>query len=146
MQEPLKLRLRYTVGKYLPFLKVGPPEVDRKAAMTLRPLRNPALTWDKRETGETILTVPMNAKVGPLTRVMAKFLQAPTERHVELDEVGGFVWELCDGQNTVETIVQKTSRQYKMNCREAEVSVTMFMQMLHQRKYMAFYKKTGKKS
>ena len=56
-----------------------------------------------------------------MTRMMARWLRAPTERKVELDEVGGFVWELCDGSHTVEIVVQKTSKQYKMNRREAEV-------------------------
>jgi hypothetical protein len=86
--------------------------------------------------------VPLNQKTGPITRAMARWLRPPKERYVELDEVGGFVWDLCDGNHTVESIVQKTSRQYKMNRREAEVSVTMFLQMLHERNFIAFYKKT----
>lgn len=144
MPLPLKMRLYYNLGKYLPFLKIRPPQADREAALTLRPARNSALTWEKQESGETILTVPQNAKVGKITRMMAKWLNAPTERRVELDEVGGFVWELCDGQHTVENIVQQTGKHYKMNRREAEVSVTMFMQMLHERNFIGFYKKTGK--
>lgn len=146
MRLPLKLRLYYGVGKYLPFLKIRPPQVDRQAALTLRPGRNSLLTWEKRESGETLLTVPQNRKIGPITRQMAKWLRAPTERHVELDEVGGFVWELCDGAHTIESIVQKTGKQYKMSRREAEVSVTMFLQMLHERNFIGFYKKVGKKS
>ncbi|HZP80180.1 MAG TPA: PqqD family protein [Chthonomonadaceae bacterium] len=146
MRLPLKLRLYYGVGKYLPFLKIRPPQVDRQAALTLRPGRNALLTWEKRETGETLLTVPQNPKAGRITRQMAKWLRAPTERHVELDEVGGFVWELCDGAHTIESIVQKTGKQYKMSRREAEVSVTMFLQMLHERNFIGFYKKVGKKS
>src|SRR5207249_834922 len=144
MALPLKMRLYYGLGKYLPFLKIRPPQVDRQAALILRPGRNSALTWEKRESGEMILTVPQNERVSKLTRLMAKWLNAPTERCVELDEVGGFVWELCDGHHTVETIVQKTSREYKMNRREAEVSVTMFLQMLHERNFIGFYKKSNR--
>ncbi len=146
MRMPLKTRLYYSIGRHLPFLKIRPPAVDRQAAMTLRPGRNSLLSWEKRDSGETILTVPQNQKVGPVTRRMAKWLHAPTERHVELDEVGGFVWELCDGNHTIDSIVQKTGRQYKMNRREAEVSVTMFLQMLHERNFIGFYKKVGKKA
>src|SRR5579859_580012 len=144
MRLPLKTRLYYGIGKHLPFLKIRPPEVDRKAVMLLRPGRNSLLSWEKQEGGETILTVPQNPKVGRVTRTVARWLRAPNERRVELDEVGGYVWELCDGGHTVENIVQKTSRQYKMNRREAEVSVTMFLQMLHERNFIAFYKKTKK--
>jgi hypothetical protein len=140
-----KKRLVYGVGRHLPFLKIAPPEIDRQAAMRLRPAHNSKLSWEKTETGETILTVPQNDKVGRVTRWMAKWLNAPTERRVELDEVGGFVWEMCDGSNTVETIVARTGKQFKMNRREAEVSVTMFMQMLHERNFIGFYKKVAKK-
>jgi len=143
---PLKTRLYYGIGRHLPFLKIRPPEVDRQAAMILRPGRNSALTWERQESGETVLTVPQNEKIGRITKAMAKWLQVPNERHVELDEVGGFVWELCDGHHTIESIVQKTGRHYKMNRREAEVSVTMFLQMLHEKNFIGFYKKVGKKS
>jgi len=101
---------------------------------------------EKQESGETILTVPQNTRVWKITQMMAKWMNAPTERRVELDEVGGFVWELCDGHHTVETIVQKTGKHYKMNRREAEVSVTMFLQMLHERNFIGFYKKSNMKS
>jgi hypothetical protein len=144
MSLPLKLRIKYTLGRYLPFLKIQPPEMDRLGAMTLRPAHNALLTWEKRESGETVLTIPENKSVGALTRMMAKWLSAPTERKVELDEVGGFVWELCDGSNTIEAIIAKTGKQYKMNRREAEVSVTMFLQMLHERNFIGLYKKASK--
>ena len=144
MRLPLSANLRYTFGRWLPFLKVPPPSAERGAALTLRPGRNALLTWEKRDSGEMILTVPPNEKANLLAKTLAKWFKAPPERHVELDEVGGFVWELCDGNNTVEAIVQKTGRQYKMNRREAEVSVTMFLQMLHQRNFIGFYKRVGK--
>jgi hypothetical protein len=144
MRLPLKMRLYYGIGRCLPFLKISPPNVDRQATLTLRPGRNALLTWEKRDTGGTLLTVPQNQKAGRITKAMAKWLRAPTDRKVELDEVGGYVWELCDGSHTVETIVQKTGRQYKMNRREAEVSVTMFLQMLHERNFIGFYKKVKK--
>jgi hypothetical protein len=146
MRVPLNYRFYNLVGRHIPFLKLRPPEVDREAVMTLRPGRNSLLTWEKQPGGETILVVPANESVPKITRMMAKWLKTPVERKVELDEVGSFVWDLCDGVHTVESIVQKTGRHYKMNRREAEVSVTMFLQMLHERKFIGFYKKVGKKS
>jgi len=144
MRMPLRDRLYYGVGRHLPFLKIPPPQVDRKAVMTLRPGRNSLLRWEKRESGETILTVPQSDRVSRITRTMARWLRVPTERKVELDEVGAYVWELCDGSHTVDVIVQQTGKHYKMNRREAEVSVTMFLQMLHERNFIGFYKKAKK--
>ena len=146
MRLPLRTRLAYKVGRYLPFLKLQPAEPDRQAVMTLRPGRNALLTWETRESGETILTIPENENVSALTRWMARRLKVPTEHRIELDEVGGFVWELCDGNNTIDAIVQQTRNRYKMNRREAEVSVTTFLQTLHERKFIGFYKKVGSRS
>jgi hypothetical protein len=146
MRLPLRYRLQYAAGRYLPFLKIRPPEPDRKAALHLRPGRNAALTWEKRDSGETVLSVPLNKSRNRMARWAARWMRVPAERHVELDEVGGYVWELCDGNHTIEAIVQKTSKEYKMNRREAEVSVTMFLQMLHQRNFIGFYKRIGKKT
>lgn len=146
MRLPLNTRFAYTIGRYLPFLKLQPPEMDRQAALTLRPGRNSLLTWEKRENGDTLLTVPIQEEANRIKRAVTKWLRVPNERQVELDEVGGFVWELCDGSNTIEAIVQKTRRQYKMNRREAEVSVTQFLQTLHQKNYIGFYKKVPKSS
>jgi hypothetical protein len=146
MRLPLKYRLYSAAGRYLPFLKLRPPDVDRSAALRLRPGRNSLLTWEKKETGETVLAVPMNHNPKRWAKWFGKWLRFPEERYVELDEVGGFVWELCDGKHSVESIVQLTSKQYKMNRREAEISVTTFLQMLHQRNFIGFYKKVGKKS
>ena len=145
MKETLQTRLYYGVGKHLPFLKIRPPDVDRKAAMTLRPGRNSLLTYEKGEGGEIILTIPQNERAGIVTKAVARWLKMPTTRKVELDEVGAFVWELCDGSHTVDSIVQRTAKHYKMNRREAEVSVTMFLQMLHERKFIGFYKKENAK-
>ncbi len=142
----LKEKVYYAAGKYLPFLKIPPPTMDRQGAMTLRPAHNTKLKWEKQDSGETIITVPQNDKVNFVVKFMAKWLNAPNERRIELDEVGGFVWEQCTGSNTVDAIVQKTGREFKMNRREAEVSVTMFLQMLHERKFIGFYRKSKSKS
>lgn len=145
LNPAVKLKAQVFASRYMPFLKIRPPELDRSGALTLRPGRNALLTWETKEEGKTMLTVPLDMnKGGKLTRLLAKWMRAPSERYVELDEVGGFVWELCDGNHTVETIVQKTGKEYKMNRREAEVSVTMFLQMLHEKNYIGFYKKVRK--
>ncbi|MCS6777851.1 MAG: PqqD family protein [Chloroherpetonaceae bacterium] len=144
MRLPLKMWLYCRAGRWLPFLRIRPPEIDRSAVFVLRPGRNSLLKWEKRPSGDVLLTVPQNERAGFVTRTLARWMNVPPERYVELDEVGGFVWELCDGNHTIDAIVQKTSRQFKMNRREAEVSVTMFLQMLHERNFIGFYRKVKK--
>ncbi|MDE2127707.1 MAG: PqqD family protein [Armatimonadetes bacterium] len=131
-------------ARHLPFLKLRPPIADRAAALSLRPGRNSRIEWEQLDTGEVVLRIPVKEAGTRRTRFVRSLFHLPGEKRVELDEVGAFVWQLCDGANTVEQIVQQTGRQYKMNRREAEVSVPTFLQMLHERNFIAFYKKTGK--
>lgn len=146
MRMPLTTRLYYGVGRFLPFLKIQPPNIDRQAAMALRPARNNLLSWDTRDGGETLITVPVTRAKGRAAGLVLRWLNVAPQRQVELDEVGGFVWGLCDGSNTIDAIVQKTGRHYKMNRREAEISVTAFLQTLHHRNFIGFYKKVGKRT
>ncbi len=142
MRVPLGLKLKATAGRYLPFLKIPPP-ADREAVFRLRPVRNSAITWTTNDTGEAILSVPRRQdRVG---KIVGAWFKVPNTRGVELDEVGTFVWNLCDGDNTVESIVKKTSHQYRMNRREVEVSVTTFLQMLAERRFVGWYQRGGKR-
>ncbi|HSV72913.1 MAG TPA: PqqD family protein [Chthonomonadales bacterium] len=140
MRVPLSLRFRMVAGRFLPFLRVNPP--DRQMVFTLRPMRHTAVEWDIDENGEARLRVPYRTdRVG---RAVSFWFRLPEARDVQLDEVGSFVWGLCDGEHTVEGIVQKTAKHYKLNRREVEVSVTTYLQMLAQRRFIGFYQRGGR--
>jgi hypothetical protein len=142
MRVPLTTRLRHTAGRYLPFLRTLPP--DREAVFRLRPVRNDAIVWESNADGEALLKIPRrDDRVG---RFMAAWLRVPEAKAVQLDEVGSFVWGLCGGENTVEDIVRATAKQYKLNRREVEVSVTTYLQMLAERRYIGFYARGGRKA
>lgn len=140
MRVPLGLRLRMMAGRYLPFLKITPP-VDREAVHRLRPLRHEQIQWEKTEEGEVLLKVPY--RKDRLGKVVGFLVQLPEARAVQLDEVGSFVWGLCDGQHTVDAIVRLTSQEYKMNRRETEISVTAYLQMLAERRFIGLYQRGG---
>src|SRR5438132_8201304 len=91
------------------------------------------------EAGEALLKVPR--RKDRVAGVLGSWFHVPEARGVQLDEVGTYVWSLCDGTNTVESIVKQTSREYKMNRREVEMSVTKYLQMLAERNFIAFYQK-----
>jgi len=48
----------------------------------------------------------------------------------ELDELGKFVWDACDGKTAVRRIIRKLADRYNLNQREAEVATVAFLQML----------------
>ena len=142
MRMPLSLRIKYSAGRYLPFLKVAPPP-EKQAVFHLRPVRNDAIEWQSNDDGEALLTVPRrNDRVGKLVGFC---FRVPDAKAVQLDEVGTFVWQLCDGSSTVEGIVKQTCKEYKLNRREVEISVTTYLQMLSERNFIGFYQREGKK-
>jgi len=125
--------------------------VGRDEALSLRPIRNPVITWEEKTVDEDavddvdadaphqiILVVPR--KEDKMTNFLARMLQAPSEKKIELDEFGTAIWEKCDGTRTVEELARYTSTTYKLNRRQAEVSVMAFMKMLSQRRLIGFMK------
>ncbi len=112
------------------------PHLTRGEALSARPLRNPAITWDRQDDGRVLLTVPLELK--PWMRLLRFAIKVPAERKVELDEVGSDVWQWFDGELTVEDLVGQLATTHKLNRREAEVSLTQFLQMLAKRRFVAF--------
>ena len=62
----------------------------------------------------------------------------PKSRVVALDEVGSFVWERCDGQNTVNSIVNALCSKYKLTRKEAEMSLLAYFRQLGKRGIIGF--------
>jgi hypothetical protein len=71
--------------------------------LELKPIRN--LKWETGDKNETILLVPKFKN-----RYLLKWLVPRLKKQnfkVKLDEFGSFVWNHCDGNNTVGEIAEK---------------------------------------
>ena len=116
----IKLRLRQPA-----------PQLTRRQALSIKPLHNPNLEWKYNEEGRVVATL---TRRGGLTgKVITFFLAVPEERPVILDEVGSFVWKMCDGQHSVEQISEALSDKYILTRREVEVSLNEYLRMLAKR-------------
>lgn len=95
------------------------------------PVRNAAIEEERTDDGELRLVIPLRAPrwAWPLSRL----LYVPKARRVVLDEIGGYVWSLCDGQRSVREIIQALSQRYKLHRKEAEVSVVAYLRQLARR-------------
>ena len=131
--------------QYFPFLNRVKGALPRGEMLALRPLRNVSVAWEaKPEAVGVQLTVPRrDDKLGQL---LGRVFQVPTTKTIELDEFGAAVWEKCDGKHSVEQLVMFTASAYKLNRRQAEVSVVSFMRMLAQRKLIGLDKSKSEKS
>ncbi len=122
--------------QYLPFLNRTKGSLPRGEMLALRPVRTASVAWKAKpedsETPGVQITVPRrDDKVG---QILSRLFQIPATKTIELDEFGAAVWEKCDGRHSVEQLVTFTASAYKLNRRQAEVSVVSFMRMLAQRR------------
>ena len=111
--------------------KSPPPGITRQDAMRVYPTRNPNLEWVLDEEG--VVTATLKRPKDLRNRVIGGFLMLPEARSLKLDEVGTFVWNLCDGKHTVADLVGAMAEKYKLSRREVEVSLTEFLRMLAKR-------------
>jgi phage terminase large subunit-like protein len=118
--------LRRLAGKKRPR-----PGISRQDAMRVSPVRNPNLEWELDEDG--VVTATLKRPQDLRNRLIGGFLMLPESRKLKLDEVGTFVWDLCDGQHTVADLVSAMTEKYKLSRREVEVSLTEFLRMLAKR-------------
>jgi len=117
-------------------LKKAQGALTRDQAMRAWPVRNPALKTHVSDDG--IVTIELPRRKDWMGGVLGALFQVPESKPVQLDEIGSFVYERCDGERTVNDLVDEMMAEYKLNRREVEVSLTKFLQMLAQRGIIAF--------
>lgn len=115
----------------------GKPQ--RAQILSARPVRNPAVEWDRQARGDenegtalVVLRIPR--RTDRLGNAVARLFQLPAFRKVELDAIGSDVWEMCDGVASVEAITKAVCAQYRLNRRQGEASVTAYLRMLAERR------------
>lgn len=114
------------------------PKEQASAAEMLRavPYRNEAMQLTDRPGGGVLAAVPMRRPrylVPPLSWI----LPYSTHRQVELDAVGAAVLKKCDGEHTVEAIIEELAAENRLSFREAQLPVTQFLKQLTQRGLVA---------
>jgi hypothetical protein len=108
----------------------GPP-LSRKDSLSAKPVLNRLVQMERRPDGNVILHVPRRQTA--LVKTVSSFFQIPAYKKVALDELSTFVIELCDGTHTVAEIVGEFSERFRLNRREAEVSMGAFLRNLAER-------------
>ncbi|MFO7946572.1 MAG: PqqD family protein [Armatimonadota bacterium] len=112
------------------------PKLTREQSMNAIPIRNPLLRWAENDKGEIV--VAMDRRDDWVGETMGWLFMVPPKQKVELDDIGSSVWRACDGENTVNEIIEIIRREYKLSRREVEMSLTKYLQSLGQRKMIGF--------
>jgi hypothetical protein len=108
------------------WLSRRPRKIPREAAIGGRPLRRSAISREKDESGKTRITLTAPAP-GWLRLVRGP---KEIERTFRLDPLGLEVYEACDGETDVKTMVSRFAKRHRISEAEAEVAVTTFLKTM----------------
>ncbi len=123
------IKARFGRGKQAPY-------ISRDQAMRALPVRNPGLKWVANDEGYAAVTLPRrNDLTG---KALAWMFFVPESKPVILDEVGTFVWKLCDGEHSLSEIATLLCKEYKEGRKEMETSLVEYMKLLGKRGMIAF--------
>jgi hypothetical protein len=82
------------------------------------------MNWIPERSGELLSSAMVDGTV----------IVSPQDGRMSVvNEVGAFVWELIDGQNSVETIVNRVTDNFEVPIVQAEADVLTFLQALAER-------------
>ena len=100
-------------------------------------IRNRAARVERNtQSREIRISVPTRKPwyyIPPVTWIV----RPPDERITVLDELGSLVWDLCDGNNTVEHIIDVFAEKYRLTFHESRVAVTQHLKRLISRGVLA---------
>ena len=100
------------------------------------PARNDSLEWEKTDKGEAQITVTRidSWKV----RLLSKWFYVPRKRTITLDDVGTEIWQMCNGRTSVGQMIEQLRKKYKLDRKEAEVSLLQYLKTLGQKRFIGF--------
>ncbi|PTY06811.1 hypothetical protein DB346_00705 [Verrucomicrobia bacterium LW23] len=107
-----------------------PPNVS--ALLDAVPIHNQQVKSRRGPSGELILTVPMELRWF-MRPPVSWLLPVRRERSVALDKLGEQVWSACDGEQTVEAIVEEFAAHHRLSFHESRLAVMQFLRDLTQR-------------
>jgi hypothetical protein len=113
-----------------------PSQIGVGQFLRSRPMRNESMLVERRSNGTALASIPLR-RPGWLVPPLSWLMPFSSHRRVELDSVGSAVLDMCDGQKTVERIIEDFARKEKLSFREAQLPVTQFLQQLAERGMMA---------
>lgn len=118
--------------------KAKKPQISKEEALRCIPVKHPAVNQQQTESGGLLLHYPATDRAR-FAGVLGRWSKSSQVRikKLQLDELGTGVWQLIDGSRSVRGIVNRFCRVHRLQYREAEMSVTVFLRELGKRELIA---------
>lgn len=103
-------------------------KIPYKKYMQSKPVRNDKVDWEKLNSDVIKLYLPH--KKTTVMKLLSRFIDIPDERSFRFNPMGSMVWELCDGNNTVEDIKETILKRTKSSDKDVEKRLSKFINRL----------------
>jgi hypothetical protein len=117
--------------------------ISREQMLGSRPVRNQVLQWKHKDNK---VSVVFRRKESKGMGFLSKIFHIPERKVIELDSLGARVWRMCDGEHTVETMIEALAKENKLEYKEAEVALVQFLKTLGQKRMIGFQIPTPKET
>ena len=116
-------------------IKSGDRATGRDDALRVIPVKSRMVTDMRLDSGEVLVTYPVAVRpwMAKVIKVLGRRPLKPMTRQLQLDLLGTVVWDLLDGQRSVQMLIERFAAEYQLQNREAEISVTQFLRELGRR-------------
>ena len=103
------------------------PRLTKSQMLDARPLR--LSDAEPEEVSENKFLLKVQLRPTRIARLLLRVSTGATKTF-ELDPLGLFVYQSCDGKTPVRQVIKKLARRYHLNWREAEVATLQFLYTL----------------
>jgi len=111
------------------------PKLTREQSLSAIPVRNQAIKVDRDDAGLVSISIPR--RKAWWVDALARVFYVPDAKKIGLDEIGSYVWDLCDGTRDVRTVIAEFAKKYKLNRKEAELSMLTYLKQLGKKRLIA---------
>ena len=119
-------------------MTMTPPVGSWRPMLLARPVPNAAARSEPGRDGSLTLFVRTDREHLPdKVRRLSWITPIRRERRVVLDRLGRQIWDWCDGQCTVESVIDRFAEAHDLTFHESRVAVTSYLKQLIQRGALA---------
>lgn len=105
---------------------------------TYVPVRSEKLDgWDKDDAQKVTLRIENK---GLMKTISQKLLKKPRISYVHLDELGSFIWLLCDGQNDIGFIAEKLHKSFGKKAEPLYDRLLKFFEIMESYDFISYKK------
>lgn len=104
----------------------------KKNTMEMIPKRNSKIHWYKID-GKVVLEI---RRQGRLHNFIHKIFNTPLTARIDLEEIGSFIWENCDGENNVYIISQKLEEHFGEKAKPVVERLLQYIRILITNKFL----------